>query len=98
MVSNLMVKKCKPFTDGQFVKELSLEIADCLLEGFKNEKEIVATIQYLQLSRNNFVWRLEKRRGNIAEWLLKDVAFSLQLDKSRHQRHSPVTSFYLEGF
>lgn len=85
-VSNLIVKNCKPFTEGEFVKECFLEIADNLFEGFKNKKEITAAIQNLQLSRNTVVRRMEKMCKNISEQLLKDVsdcvAFSLQLDES----------------
>jgi hypothetical protein len=97
-VSNLIAKKCKPFTQGEFEKECFLEIADNLFEGFKNKKEIIATIQDLQVSRNTVVRQIEKMCGNITEQLLKDisncVAFSLQLDESTDIRDSPVTSFY----
>jgi hypothetical protein len=47
-VSNLIVKKCQTFTEGEFIKECFLEIADNLNELFKNKKEIIATIQDLQ--------------------------------------------------
>jgi hypothetical protein len=52
-VGNLIVKKCKPFTAGEFVKESFLEIADNVFQIFNNKKEI--TIQDLQLSKNTIV-------------------------------------------
>lgn len=33
---NLIAKKCKPFTEGEFVKECFLAAAEHLFEGFKN--------------------------------------------------------------
>jgi hypothetical protein len=59
------VYKCKPFTEGEFVKEYFLEIADNIFEGFKNKKDIIATIQNLQPSRNAIVRRIENMGGNI---------------------------------
>ncbi|KAJ7338129.1 hypothetical protein JRQ81_010727 [Phrynocephalus forsythii] len=44
-VSNLIAKKCKPFTEGEFVKDCCFEAADNFFEGFKNKKEIIAAIQ-----------------------------------------------------
>jgi hypothetical protein len=85
-VSNLVVKKCKSFTEGEFVKERFLEISANHFEGFKNKKEIIAVIQYLQLSRITIVRRIEKMCRNIEE-LLKDffncVAMSLEMDESQ---------------
>ncbi|PNF28794.1 hypothetical protein B7P43_G05699, partial [Cryptotermes secundus] len=63
-VSNLIVKNCKPFSEGEFVKECFFEIADYLFEGFKNKKDIIATIQDLQLLRNTTVRRMEMTCGN----------------------------------
>jgi hypothetical protein len=45
-VSNLTVKKCKPFTEKEFVT-VFLEIADNLFDEFKNSKEIIATIFHI---------------------------------------------------
>ena len=63
-VSNLIAKKCKPFTEGEFVKDCFLEAAENLLEGLKNKKEIIAAIQDLQLSRNTVVRQKEVWRHN----------------------------------
>ena len=39
-VSNLIAKKFKPFSEGDFIKEAFLEIADNLFDESKNKKEI----------------------------------------------------------
>lgn len=49
-VSYLLAKQCKPFFDGEFVKEIFLEMSDSLFNDFKNKSEIVDAIQDLQLS------------------------------------------------
>ncbi|KAG8224086.1 hypothetical protein J437_LFUL001780 [Ladona fulva] len=64
-VSYLLSKKCKPFSDGEFVKEIFLEMSDSLFNDFKNKSEIVAAIQDLQLSRNTVVRRIEMMSGNV---------------------------------
>jgi hypothetical protein len=83
---NLIVKKCKPFTKGEFVKECFPEIANNILEGFKSKKDIIATIQDLQLRRHTIVRRIENLCGKINEQFLKDVsncvAFSHQQNES----------------
>ena len=85
-VSNLIAKKFKPFSEGDFIKEAFLEIADNLFDEFKNKKEIKATIQDLQLSRKTVTRRVEDISANLEQQLQKDttdcVAFSLQLDES----------------
>jgi hypothetical protein len=69
-------------------------------EGFKSKKEIIATIQDLQLSRNTIMWRIEKICGNITEQLLKDVynyvAFSLQLDESADIRDTAQLVVFIQ--
>lgn len=81
-----IAKKCKPFSDGEYIKEIFEEIADSLFVNFKNKKEIKKAIQDLQLSRNTVMRRIEMMSKNITELLQKDfdqcVAFSLQLDES----------------
>lgn len=85
-VSYLLAKKCKPFSDGEFVKEMFLEISDSLFNDFKNKSEITAAIQDLQLSRNTVMRRIEKMGGNLKEQLQNDInrcsCFSLQCDES----------------
>ena len=85
-VSYLLAKKCKPFSDGEFVKEMFLEISDSLFNDFKNKSEITAAIQDLQLSRNTVMRRIEKMGGNLKEQLQNDInrcsCISLQCDES----------------
>lgn len=85
-VSYLLAKKCKPFSDGEFVKEIFLEMSDSLFNDFKNKSEIVAAIQDLQLSRNTVMRRIERMIGNVKEQLYNDInrcfCFSLQCDES----------------
>ncbi|XP_075210135.1 zinc finger BED domain-containing protein 5-like [Lycorma delicatula] len=85
-VSYLLEKKCKPFSDGEFVKEIFLEMSDSLFNGFKNKSEIVAAIQDLQLSRNTVMRRIERMSGNVREQLHNNInrcsCFSLQCDES----------------
>ncbi|KAJ7324569.1 hypothetical protein JRQ81_017589 [Phrynocephalus forsythii] len=80
-VSNQIKKKCKPFTEGEFVKGGFLETTDNLFEGFKNTKEIIGPILDVQLSRNSIMRRIEKMSQDTNEQLFKDVsngvAFSL---------------------
>ena len=85
-VSYRLAKKCKPFSDGEFIKEIFLEISDSLFKDFKNKTEIVSIVQDLQLSRNTVMRRIEKIGGNIREQLFNDIntctCFSLQCDES----------------
>ncbi|KAJ7342056.1 hypothetical protein JRQ81_008463, partial [Phrynocephalus forsythii] len=80
-VSNLIAKKCKPFTEVKLVKDCFLEAADNHFKGLKNKKEIIAATQDVQLSRNTVMRRIEKMCGDTTEQLLEDVsncvAFSL---------------------
>ncbi|KAG8226053.1 hypothetical protein J437_LFUL005414 [Ladona fulva] len=85
-VSYLLTKKCKPFSDGEFLKEIFLEMSDSLFNDFKNKSEIVAAIQDLQLSRNTVMRRIEVMSGNVKEQLYSYINrcswFSLPCDES----------------
>ena len=85
-VSYLLAKKCKPFSDGEFVKEIFLKMSDSLFNHFTNKSEIIAAIQDLQLSRNTVMRRIEQMSGNVKEQLYNDISrcscFSLQCDES----------------
>ncbi|KAK9721124.1 hypothetical protein QE152_g21709 [Popillia japonica] len=84
-VSYLLDKECKPFSDGEFVKEFFLEM-DSLFNDFKNKSEITAVIQDLQLSRNSVMRRIEKMSGKLKEHLHNDInrcsCFCVQCDES----------------
>ena len=85
-ISHLLAKKCKPFSDGEFIKDMFLEVSDVLFQSFKNNNEIRAAFQDLQLSRNTVMRRVEKMNENVSQQLQADIskcnAFSLQLDES----------------
>ncbi|ETE64107.1 hypothetical protein L345_10125, partial [Ophiophagus hannah] len=53
-IASLLVKRNKPFEDGELLKEVFLTAADSIFEGFSNKKEILTAIQKLQLSGNTF--------------------------------------------
>lgn len=86
IVSHKIAVKCKPFSDGEFIKSILEEIADPLFENFKNKGEIKKAILDLQLSRNTVMRRIEKSSQNVTEHLQIDidrcVTFSLQVDES----------------
>jgi len=86
IVSHKIAVKCKPFSDGEFIKSVLEEIADPLFENFKNRGEIKKAILDLQLSRNTVMRRIEKSSQNVTEQLKIDidrcVTFSLQIDES----------------
>lgn len=86
IVSHKIAVKCKPFSDGEFIKSVLEEIADPLFENFKNKGEIKKAILDLQLSRNTVMRRIEKSSQNVTEQLQIDidrcVTFSLQIDES----------------
>ena len=76
----------KSFKDGEVFKEAFLEAADTLFADFKNKKEIVSSIEDMQLSRNTVTRRCEAMSGDIEQQLQNDIdaclCFSLQFDES----------------
>lgn len=81
-----IAQKCKPFSDGEYIKEIFEDVSDSLFINFKNKIEIKKAIRDLQLSRNTVMRRIEMMSKNVDEQLQRDlvqcVAFSLQLDES----------------
>ena len=98
-VSHILAKKCKPFSDGEFIKEAFLEMSDSLFNDFKNKDEINAAIKNVQLSRNSVMRRIEKMSENIREQLYNDIkgcsCFSLQLDESTDIRGTAQLLIYI---
>lgn len=86
LVSFRIAQKCKPFSDGEYIKEIFEAVSDSLFVNFKNKNEINKAFHGLQLSRNTVMRRIEMISKDINEQLHKDivrcVAFSLQLDES----------------
>jgi hypothetical protein len=81
-----------------YIEGCETSSADNLFEGFKNKKEIIATIQDLQLSKHATMRRIEKMCGNITEQLLKDVsncvAFSLHSNWTNQQTSETQPGYY----
>lgn len=85
-ISYKIAQKCKPFSDGEYIKQIFEEVSDTLFVNFKNKNEIKKAIKDLQLSRNTVMRRIEMMSKNVNEQLQEDfdrcVSFSLQLDES----------------
>ncbi|XP_047098740.1 protein ZBED8-like [Schistocerca piceifrons] len=81
-----MAKRKKPFKDGEFVEEAFQEAADELFHNFKNKSEIVAAIEFIQLSSRTVTRRVEKRSNDVFFQLKTDLDeccySSMQLDES----------------
>ncbi|KAL7980021.1 hypothetical protein Chor_001289 [Crotalus horridus] len=85
-IASLLVKRNKPFEDGELLKEVFLTAADSIFEGFSNKKEIMTAIQKLQLSGNTVSRRIQSISNDLEYQLQSDLQkclwFSLQLDES----------------
>uniref|UniRef100_A0A8C5SPD7 SCAN box domain-containing protein n=1 Tax=Laticauda laticaudata TaxID=8630 RepID=A0A8C5SPD7_LATLA len=85
-IASLLVKRNKPFEDGELLKEVFLTAADSIFEGFSNKKEILTAIQKLQLSGNTVSRRIQSISNDLEYQLQSDLQkclwFSLQLDES----------------
>ncbi|KAG8226728.1 hypothetical protein J437_LFUL004378 [Ladona fulva] len=83
--AHLLVKKKKPFQDGELLKEAFLAGAESLFEGFSNKQEIISAIQELQLSDSTVSRRIEAIADDMQSQLTdKEMRewFSLQFDES----------------
>ncbi|XP_062998575.1 general transcription factor II-I repeat domain-containing protein 2-like [Elgaria multicarinata webbii] len=85
-IASLLVKRNKPFEDGELLKEVFLTASDAIFEGFSNKKEIIAAIQKLQMSGNTITRRIQSISSDLEHQLQSDLQkclwFSLQLDES----------------
>lgn len=85
-ICHLLAKKKKPFVDGELIKEAFILAGDTLFDKFKNKKDIIESIESIQLSRHTVVRRLGDFYQDINCQLKSDidicVAFSLQFDES----------------
>ncbi|XP_044306557.1 general transcription factor II-I repeat domain-containing protein 2-like isoform X2 [Varanus komodoensis] len=85
-IASLLVKRNKPFEDGELLKEVFLTASDAIFEGFPNKKEIMVAIQKLQLSGNTITRRIQCISSDLENQLQSDLQkclwFSLQLDES----------------
>ncbi|CAK1582867.1 unnamed protein product [Parnassius mnemosyne] len=102
-VSYRIAQKCRPFSDGEYIKEIFEEVSDSLFVNFQNKNEIKKAVHGLQLSRNTVMRRIEIINKNLNEQLQKDialcVAFSLQFDESTDVTDTAQLLFvYSDGF
>lgn len=86
----MIAKNRKPFQDGELLKEAFLTDADCLFEGFSNKREIMSSIQNLQMSNNTVIGRIRTISKGMQAQLKTDLEindwFPLQFDESRGVR------------
>lgn len=81
-----MVKRGKPFTDGEYIKETFIQISEHLFSDFKNKKEIVQKMKDMLLSAKTVKDRTIKMAANISSKQIDDVnaaqASSIACDES----------------
>jgi len=94
-VSQLIAKKLKPFTDGEYIKEAAL----CLIRDVIPEKENL--VQNVSLSRHTVVNRISEISQNIIEILIEKIsnfeAFSLCLDESTDMTDNAQLAIFIRG-
>jgi hypothetical protein len=81
-----MVKKKKPFEDGNVIKECLVVAGDSLFNEFKNKTEISNASKEVQLSQSTITRRVECMSDDIEQQLRQDLEicefFILELDES----------------
>lgn len=81
-----IVKRGKPFTDGEYLKELFIKTSEHLFSDFKNKGEIVQKIREMPLSAKTVRDRTIKMAENIRRKQIDDInsaqAFSIACDES----------------
>uniref|UniRef100_A0A674PAJ3 General transcription factor II-I repeat domain-containing protein 2A-like n=2 Tax=Takifugu rubripes TaxID=31033 RepID=A0A674PAJ3_TAKRU len=81
-----IVKRGKPFTDGEYIKETFIQISEHLFSDFKNKNEIVQKIKDMPLSAKTVKDRTIKMAANISSKQIDDInsaqAFSIACDES----------------
>ncbi|GFW11751.1 general transcription factor II-I repeat domain-containing protein 2A [Trichonephila clavipes] len=85
-IKEVLIKRKKPFEDGELIKEAFCKAGEVLFHDFKNKSEIISSINNISLSRNTVIRRTEAMNNNLEDLLnddLKACKFqSLQFDKS----------------
>ena len=86
LISWVLAKKQKPYSDGDVVKQCFQECVDSLFYNFKNKDQIKKQISDLQLSHQTVARRIDILSCDIFEQLCSDLksatGFSLALDES----------------
>ena len=95
MVSELIAKAGKPFTEGQFLKDCMLRVADILCPEKKS------LFNNLSLSANTVAERINGLSGNIYEQLRdkakRFTAFSVALDESTDATDKAQLAIFIRG-
>ncbi|GFX85520.1 DUF4371 domain-containing protein [Trichonephila clavipes] len=85
-ITEVLIKRKKPFEDGELIKEALCKAGEVLFHGFKNKSEIISSINNISLSRYSVMRRTEAMNNNLEDLLnddLKACKFqSLQFDES----------------
>lgn len=85
-VAEILIKRKKPFEDGELIKEAMQKAGEALFNDFKNKKEIMSAINDIPLSRNTVMRRSEALSQNLEQLLKEDLQkcsfLSLQFDES----------------
>ena len=81
-----IIKRGKPFTDGDYMKDSFIKISEHLFSDFKNKTEIIQKIKDMPLSAKTVKERAIKMAGDITNQQIKDInsapAFSIACDES----------------
>ncbi|XP_072251164.1 general transcription factor II-I repeat domain-containing protein 2B-like [Leuresthes tenuis] len=81
-----IIKRGKPFTDGEYMKESFMKISEHLFSDFKNKREIIQKIREMPLSAKTVRDRAIKMAENISSKQIVDInsaeAFSIACDES----------------
>lgn len=81
-----IVRRGKPFTDGEYMKESFIKMSEHLFSDFKNKREIVQKIREMPLSAKTVKDRTIKMATNITSKQIDDInsaqAFSIACDES----------------
>lgn len=81
-----IIKRGKPFTDGDYMKDSFIKISEHLFSDFKNKTEIIQKIKDMPLSAKTVKEKVIKMAGNITNRQIKDInsapAYSIACDES----------------
>lgn len=82
-----IVKRGKPFTDGECMKDTFIKISEHLFSDFKSKQEIVWNIKEMHLSAKTARDRTIKMAENVTSKQIENInlarAFSIACDESR---------------
>ena len=80
-----IVKRGKPFTDGEYMNDSFIKMSEHLFSDFKNKTEIIQKIKDMPLSAKTVKERAIKMANNITDQQIKDInsapAFSIACDE-----------------